>query len=106
MAAFYWHWQTYTLESGHTIDDVYNALVNDSNGLTAVAGAKDVTSDGKTVHANVQKFRVAVLCLPMTAPAFWMIVAVSGDGTGAEANSVLNQVVGQIGILSTDSKVF
>jgi hypothetical protein len=40
--AFYWNRQTYNLESGHTLDDVYNALVTDPNGLTAIPDIKDV----------------------------------------------------------------
>lgn len=98
MTAFYWNWKLYTLGSGYDINGVYNALVSGESGLETVPSATGVEYDGTTVHGQVGKFRVAVLCLPTTGSQFWMIVAVSGDGTETEAQSVLNEAVGQIGI--------
>lgn len=100
--AFYWAWQTYELLGAHTIDDVYNNLASNPSVFTA----GKAHFDGTTVHAVVSPFRVSVLCLLQNGPSFWLIVAVSGDGSDPDAQSLLNETTGNIGILAADGTIF
>jgi len=101
-SSFYWAWSTYKLLSSHSINDVYNNLAGNPSVFTATTAH----FDGQTVHASVPPFGVHVLCLPADTPYFWLIVAVSGDGSSADAQSLRNQVTGNIGILAADGTIF
>jgi len=102
MTAFYWSWPLYKLLSGHTIDDVYNNLA----GNPSVFTTKTASFDGTTVHALSPPFRVSVLCLMQTSPYFYLIVAVSGDGSGSDAETLRNEVLGNIGLLASHGTIF
>jgi hypothetical protein len=120
MSAFYWNYKVYQTQPGHSIEDVYNNLINNSGSIfaTTTSSGSQFQSEGtpgttyETLHAFVSQFRVAVMCPPAFGQStngwatFYMIVAVSGDGDSSDAQALHTEVVTNIHTLADNGTIF
>lgn len=92
MASLWWNWSQYTLsDAAEDIGEVYEGIANGLPGLgyTGVQAAEDV-------HGFKGNFLLAVVYLYISDRNFWQVIACGGDGSEAEAQSDINEVIQMI----------
>ena len=89
MASLWWNWSQYTLsDAAEDIGEVYQGIAQglSGRGYTGVQVASDV-------HGFKGNFLVAVVYLYIGGRNFWQVIACGGDGSEAEAQGDIQEVI-------------